>query len=612
MLVAIISSTLVLGACIGELKKPTTEHSTSTFIGTNKLSSITGLKGSQGIQLGSDWLLASENKGIIKWDGHSQKVEVLNTGEYKYLQSSNELVVTLDIRADRIQTFEINGTKLNKIEMLPEIDYEINWICIQPRAQDGLNYVWLGGESGQAQQWLLGKNSNWSPRLVRSVSVPMGTLNCSLDTTTETLYVVEQQAGIWAIDAHPQAVKETELAVSKPHNNLTAVYANNGNVFYQNEFGEIFQNDQQIAQNKGAEVEGLTISTQHNVSSILSFDDNKDQYLLSKWQLKLQKQPKKPLIREIPAWAESASSDRAGDTMDDPAIWVNHKSPAESLILGTHKRWGLLVFDMKGNQIQSIGTGRINNIDIRQGVEINGETKDIAIASLRDGDRLAVYEISKSGHVTQAALLDTHLKDIYGMCLYQDKNDLYAFANEKSGKTIQYKVNFTDKYELKKVRELSIPTQVEGCVANDKTQQIYIGEENVGIWKFGARPIDQTKGELIIKEGGPLVADVEGLALYHGKNNTYLVASSQGNDSYIIYQSEAPYDFVTQFRIGTNFDKGIDGSSETDGLAVTSMSVGKGAWAKGMLVVQDGRNRMPDANQSFKWIPWSPIFNNLM
>ena len=52
--------------------------------------------------------------------------------------------------------------------------------------------------------------------------------------------------------------------------------------------------------------------------------------------------------------------------------------------------------------------------------------------------------------------------------------------------------------------------------------------------------------------------------------------------------------------------RGIDGVSETDGLEVTSANLG-GPWSQGMLVVQDGRKRMPEATQNFKFVPWSEV-----
>lgn len=61
-----------------------------------------------------------------------------------------------------------------------------------------------------------------------------------------------------------------------------------------------------------------------------------------------------------------------------------------------------------------------------------------------------------------------------------------------------------------------------------------------------------------------------------------------------------------RFRIGINLAAGIDGVSETDGLEATSRNLG-GAYAAGLLVVQDGYKRMPEAPQNFKYVAWDDV-----
>lgn len=107
-----------------------------------------------------------------------------------------------------------------------------------------------------------------------------------------------------------------------------------------------------------------------------------------------------------------------------------------------------------------------------------------------------------------------------------------------------------------------------------------------------------------------LFADVEGLSIYRGGERDYLVASAQNNNSYAIHGAVPPYEFLSAFRIGMNPEAGIDGASETDGLLATSADLGP-AFPEGMLVVQDGRNVMPQANQNVKAVPWERIRQTL-
>ena len=78
------------------------------------------------------------------------------------------------------------------------------------------------------------------------------------------------------------------------------------------------------------------------------------------------------------------------------------------------------------------------------------------------------------------------------------------------------------------------------------------------------------------------------------------------HNSYVVTDAAPPYKLRGAFRVGMNLALGIDGTSETDGLDVTSTALGT-AFPKGMLVVQDGYKRLPDGAQNFKLIAWEDI-----
>jgi 3-phytase len=159
------------------------------------------------------------------------------------------------------------------------------------------------------------------------------------------------------------------------------------------------------------------------------------------------------------------------------------------------------------------------------------------------------------------------------------------------------------------VREFTVGTQAEGCVADDDTGALYIAEEDVGVWRYQAepdggaerRPLDSTAKD------GRLKADVEGVALFRGKADAgYLVVSNQGADNYAVYRREGDNAFVGFLSIVANDELGIDGASETDGLEVTSVPLGR-RFPHGLLVVQDGRNITPTERQNFKLVPWERV-----
>jgi 3-phytase len=240
---------------------------------------------------------------------------------------------------------------------------------------------------------------------------------------------------------------------------------------------------------------------------------------------------------------------------------------------------------------------------------LGGERVDLAVASNRDRDSIAVFAIDRaSGELREAGEIRTPLKEIYGICLFQPASgELYAFANGKDGSFLQYRLSDSGgEVAGELVRRFAVASQPEGCVADDQRQRLFVGEEDTGVWALDARADGPTELHEVMKVGGALHADVEGLGLYQSAERDYLVVSSQGNDSYLLLDAEPPFALKGAFRVGLNGDLGIDGASETDGLEVTSANLG-GPWSQGLLVVQDGRKRMPESTQNFKLVPWADI-----
>ncbi|MBQ1784404.1 MAG: phytase [Gammaproteobacteria bacterium] len=191
--------------------------------------------------------------------------------------------------------------------------------------------------------------------------------------------------------------------------------------------------------------------------------------------------------------------------------------------------------------------------------------------------------------------------------------------------------------------------QVEGMVADVVHDRLYMGQEKVGIVRtslsafgnayefvdkttdFGVpyqRIYDEEEEEyLCVLLSGPisgvsgeyLQADVEGLTLYAPPGgNGYLLASSQGDDTFVVYDRRPGNAFVGQFVIGADDDDGLDSVEETDGAMVTNVNLG-GEFEDGLLVVQDGENtpEKKDAdgetrdNTNFKFVEWEDVAEEL-
>jgi 3-phytase len=113
---------------------------------------------------------------------------------------------------------------------------------------------------------------------------------------------------------------------------------------------------------------------------------------------------------------------------------------------------------------------------------------------------------------------------------------------------------------------------------------------------------------LIAPLADTFVADIEGLAIYHMHKQRYLIASSQGNNSFAVFALEDNNRYLGSFQIAMDLDKMIDGVSETDGIEIVSMPLGQ-QFTQGLMVAQDGHNVMPSDTQNFKLVSGSVIAN---
>ncbi len=425
------------------------------------------------------------------------------------------------------------------------------------RDSQGLLHAFLVGKDGQAEQWLL----HGRPRLVRKLALPPHSEQCLVHDASASLVVAEKGLGAWAYNADAEAPPSRRaLAMGAAYSLAPAP----GGFALLGRDGKIRR----------------TIALQRDVP---------------------------PAVIVLPQ-VQTESMPRMGDAADDPAIWVDRQRASQGRVLGTNKKQGLHVYDLQGRQLQMLESGRLNNVDLRQGVMLDGQAYDLAAATQRDENSLVLYRIDGDGAVSEAARFPTPLERIYGICLYRPAGGgLEAFVNDKDGSYLQYRISRQDgAFTASLVRRFKLASQPEGCVADDRNGRLFAGEEKRGVWSIDASASVKAEPKMILPVGGPLRADVEGMALYHGANSGYLVVSSQGSNSYVVADAAPPHRVRGSFRIGMNPEAGIDGASETDGLDVTSANLG-GRFSRGMLVVQDGYKRLPDGAQNFKYVAWDDI-----
>lgn len=303
------------------------------------------------------------------------------------------------------------------------------------------------------------------------------------------------------------------------------------------------------------------------------------------------------------------------DAADDPCIWVNSEDSAQSLIIGTNKKFGLEVYNLTGIRVASYPLGRVNNVDIRYNFLLNQEKVALVVATNRTHNSLTALKVNSNG--TLDLLSDSTLKsnvgEVYGFALGQPVNEevLYAFIVSKTGQFEQWEL-YDENGVLggKIVRSFSFDGICEGIVADDYTGMVYVNQEDTGIWKIAMDPTSNISPELIVKiEDVPnIVADLEGISIYYASETKgYLIASSQGNNSFAVFNREAPHAYLGSFVIDDK--EQIDGVQETDGLDVLNHNLP--GYPHGIFIAQDGYNMEKGqvVNQNFKMVDWADIAN---
>ncbi|MBD1388871.1 phytase [Neiella sp. HB171785] len=504
-------------------------------------------------------------------------------------------------------------------------------------------YAFVQDGRARSEQWLLAERGKLLNDAIKVRQLPVGydTSLCVVDDRRGHLYMTEEAVGVWRYHAEPETMTERQpVAMEQPWGTLQGkveamswlsdgrlalltsdelqllstessdfsgpmtvarwpfdVAVNNGHD--QVEFERMWWSDTDTGQ--------LTVALGNDdVAEVWTGQLAKDQTLLAAYQ-----QAGMDAIAEVQPSYQTAPAEQTGDAMDDPAIWFNPNRAAHSLVLGTHKKHGLYVYDLQGNTLQVLADGQLNNVDVRSLEQPIGPYYGIASASRRDDNTVVLYGIRADRKVIKLAKFETPLSKIYGICMGFVEGQLAVFPNDKDGRVLHYQVG-TDQtaqsWQPKLMQTFKLGSQPEGCVVDDVRQQLFVGEEDVGVWMMPLNQ-DDANWQAIAQVGQQLHADVEGVAIARGEPDL-LVVSSQGNDSYVLYQASFPYEYVGRFRVGLNAEKGIDGSSETDGLDVLTMPLNTD-FPNGVLVVQDGRNLMPDQPQNFKFVSWANVLDRL-
>jgi len=539
--------------------------------------------------------------------------------------------------------------------------FAVEDVCLLRNASDGGLYAIAVGDGGEIEQLLLYVDAEGrvDARSARRINLPSKIKYCVADDATGQLYVSQQAVGVWRFigdpeaDAAPALVDAVGLGRISEESGSLALYdggqgaryliatdASSGRLFvYDHGAGDAYVGAVSLNGRGGATVKepgalqavGTPLGAALPSGALLVADEDAaagpDYKLVSiaalTGALNLSagtpqdaRAVAAPRFPAVVAVAETAPVGSPGDAADDPAIWADPANPANSLIIGTDKKAGLNLYDMQGRVLQHLPDGKMNNIDLREGFILDGQPVILVTASDRTNKAVAIYRLdTEARRLINVAdgVQATGQGDPYGQCMYRSARSgkTYVFINDSNGEMRQWELidAGNGKVRAERVRDFAFSSQVEGCVADDASGLLFVAEEDVGLWRLSAEPDGGSAMTMVarISENPALRDDMEGVGLYDlGDGRGYLVASSQGNDSYAVFRREGDQAYMGSFIVVADGQRGIDGVSETDGLEVTSRNLGPG-FEHGALIAQDGRNVLPGENQNFKYVPWTSI-----
>lgn len=294
----------------------------------------------------------------------------------------------------------------------------------------------------------------------------------------------------------------------------------------------------------------------------------------------------------IPSDAETIPVASSGDAADDPTIWVNDFSPAQSRIIANDKKGALNMYRLDGTRVTSLHTGTFwGNSDVR-GNLLAVARGGIKLFAVTQNSLKAVGSITTSGE---------------GLCLYQSSSHFYVFIVTRPGRVRQFKLN-ASRTGGTLVRSFSLGSEGEGCAVDDRAQALYISQEDKALWRYGANPSDGTRRVAVdtVVPDGRIRPDAEGVAV---TGNRVIVSSQYGTaryKSYFTAYTRGKNDYVGAFRIGKGSTS--DDCDGTDGIAAYQGYLGP-SYPFGLFVCQDGSNSIPgtSGHQNFKLAPWEAL-----
>lgn len=238
---------------------------------------------------------------------------------------------------------------------------------------------------------------------------------------------------------------------------------------------------------------------------------------------------------------------------DDPAIWVNAKDPAQSLVIGTDKDsdGGLYVFDLQGKEVPAKtvhGLRRPNNVDLAYGLSLGGQPTDFALVTERETGLLRAFRLPDMhpldhGNLAVFAGASAEERMPMGVAIYTRPTDgaMFAVVGRKTGPRegylAQYRLADDGQGQLAMTLVRTFGTwsgkkEIESIAVDNELGFIYYSDEGVGVRKYYADPA-KGNAELALFAKTGFTEDHEGISIYKtGPATGYLLVSDQAASTF--------------------------------------------------------------------------------
>ncbi|CAM5464444.1 phytase [Streptomyces narbonensis] len=245
----------------------------------------------------------------------------------------------------------------------------------------------------------------------------------------------------------------------------------------------------------------------------------------------------------------------------------------------------------------------------------------------------------------------------YGLAAYRDDDEAYVVVSRREETSLRLleledrggRVGYRTEDTLDLPASFTLPDgtswrpcadpgerpQVEGMAVDQEEHVLYAAQEAVGLWRMAvddagfAKPVlldrvreygipwtyDSAEEECVLDTardpgfgGEHLSADAEGVTVYHaGDGAGYVLASSQGDDTFAAYDRKRGNAYLGSFAIGDG--SATDGVQHSDGSTVVNVPLGR-SFPRGLLVTHDGAAAPADGDRestNFKFTPWESV-----